>query len=97
MNNSDVESLYPRIFHQSMRGVFCRNLQASLKRHVKGEVKCKHIEDTLIVDIYGFNGIVFRYTHENISSEIVQGFATEACTQIIVKRYKRYIENLFFL
>lgn len=97
MNSYIGKNTHYGAYPLGMKGIFCRNLKTSLKRHVKGEVKCNTAGETLIVDIYGVNNTVFRYTHENISSEIVQGFATEIYTQIIVKRYKRYIENLFFL
>lgn len=81
----------------SMQRVFCNNLKKSLKNHIKGEVKCNTINDILIVDIYAPTSIVFRYTLDNITSEIVQGFASETCTQIILKKYKKYVENLFFM
>ena len=76
---------------QSMKGVFCSNLTQALKAQVKGEVKCHTVDESLIVDIYGANGTVFRYKHDNISSEIVHGFASEACATIIMKRYRGYI------
>ena len=85
------------IVKQNMYWCFCHNLKHSLKTIIKGEVKCHVEDDMLIVTIFSTNNVIFRYTHGNIYSEIVQGFASETCTQIIYKRYKRYINNLFFL
>ena len=75
---------------------FAINLKRNLKTKVKGEVWSHIINDTLVIDIYGVNGIVFRYTLENLSSEIVQGLSSEMLSDHIHKRYKRYILNLFF-
>lgn len=82
---------------QELAGIFCNQLKRNLKFYVKGEIKCHITDNTLIVDIYGVNDTVFRYTLIGIYSEIVHGFTNEMCTQIIVKRYKRYILNLFLL
>lgn len=92
-----VKNSHYGAYPQGFAGVFCNNLKNKLKHNVKGEIKAHIVNDTLIVDIYGVNNIVFRYTQNNIYSEIVQGFASETCTQIIVKRYKRYILNLFLM
>ena len=81
----------------SMQVLFARRLKTILKTEIKGEVHTHIVDDTIIVDIYGVNSIVFRYTRYNISSEIVQGLNSEMLANSIVKRYTKYIRNLFFL
>lgn len=73
-----------------------KELYFNLKKEIKGTVYSEIVDDTLKVTIYGANGIVFRYTRENMQSEIVQGLSIEIVTEIIVKRYKKYILNLYF-
>lgn len=77
--------------------ILARELKYKLKHVLKGEVKTSVCDDTLIVDVYGANSTVFRYTMKHITSEIVQGFTSEMACNIIVKRYKSYINNLYFL
>lgn len=76
---------------------YVRTIKEELKKHIKGSIKCHIAEDTIIVDIFGVNDIVFRYTYKLSAYEIVQGFSCSTLAQIIVKRYKSYINNLYFL
>lgn len=75
---------------------FVINLKHTLKPQVKGEVKIHINEDTLYVRIFGANNIVFYHTQIIEHSEIVQGLSSAKVTEVIVKKYKRYITNLFF-
>ena len=79
-----------------MCGCFVKQLKNNLKQGIKGELRCHIISDTLIVDIYARNNIVFRYTCDCITHQIVQGLTSEMCYKTIEKRYRRYINNLYF-
>lgn len=77
--------------------IYKKYLKQLLKNEIKGEVHCTFVQDTLLVDIYGANSIVFRYTRKNMFSEIVQGVPSKTIADIIVQRYKDYILNLYFM
>ena len=79
---------------QSIMSCAVRN---NLKKEIKGSVKTTVVEDTLIVDIYAVNGIVYRYTLRNLCEQIVQGLNSQMVAKNIVKQYRAYIKNLFFL
>ena len=81
----------------TMQVYFARNLKALLKTFIKGDVRTYLKGDDLQVHIYSVNGIVYHYTLENLSSEIVQGLSSETLAHRILKWYKGYINNLFFL
>lgn len=74
-----------------------KNVRNILKSKIKGEVHCHVADDTLIVDIYAVNSIVFKYTLHGLAGEIVQGKSSDELARMIFKRYKQYIENLLFL
>ena len=75
---------------------FVPTLKHTLKTQVKGEVKVNINNDTLYVRIFGANDIVFYHTQIFEHSELVQGLSSAKVTEVIVKKYKRYITNLFF-
>ena len=81
----------------TMQVLFARNTKAQLLEKIVGSVQTYLTDDSLVVNIYGANDIVFRYTLNNLTHAIVQGFTSERLVQIIYKRYRQYIENLFFL
>lgn len=74
-----------------------QHIKSILKQEIKGSIKTHIVEETLIIDIYAVNDIVFRYTLRNISEQIVQGLNSQMVAQKIVKQYRAYIKNLFFL
>lgn len=80
-----------------MKSEFARAVKRALKQSIKGEVNCHIIQETLIIDIYGVNDICYRYTMNNISSEIVQGLTSKTVAYKVTKWYRSYINNLFFL
>lgn len=84
------------ISEYELNTTFSKALKTRLKQELKGEIVCKLFGDTLYVTIYGVNDIIFKYTWYNLTSEIVQGLTSERLSQIIVKRYRQYITNLFF-
>ena len=100
MNEYEIKlSIKPRNtgkYHESTTK-FAINLKHYLKKKIKGEVWCHLVDDTLVVDIYGVNSIVYRYTREDMATQIVQGLYSEMLGELIYKRYRRYIENLFFM
>lgn len=81
----------------TMQVLFARNVKSQLLERVKASVQTYINEDTLTVRIYGVNDIVFENKTYHISERIVQGYTSEMCVETIVKRYKQYITNLFFL
>ena len=76
---------------------FSKNVKTRLKEYIKGHINCKIYSDTLTVSIYAVNDIVFRYTLEDMSPKIVTGLTSEQLVQVIVKQYRRYINNLYFM
>lgn len=89
--------MHNQCYYKEANTIFAKSLKLAIKNTIKGAVNCHLLDDTLIVDIYGANNIIFKYTLPNLSSEIVQGLSSERLAQSIVKRYKQYITNLFFL
>lgn len=67
-----------------------------VKRQIKGEVFWHIVNDTLVVDIFGVNDIVFRFTMECLSRAIVQGLTGQKLASCIIVEYKKYINFLFF-
>ena len=80
-----------------MKETFTRNLTTALKKIIKGKVHCCIVKDTLVVDIESTHRTGWKYILPNLSSEIVQGFTSKKCAEIIVKQYTTYIRNLYFL
>lgn len=74
-----------------------QHIKSILKQEIKGSIKTHIVEEKLIVDIYAVNNIVFRYTLINLSEQIVHGLYSEMVAKDIVKQYRAYIRNLFFL
>ena len=73
------------------------SLYDELKTRVKGNVYVDLQNDVIIVTLHNKLGTPFRWTLENIQSEIVRGLDVKMVTETIVKSYKRYILNQFFL
>lgn len=74
-----------------------QRIKSILKQEIKGSIKTHIVEETLIIDIYAINNIVFRSTLRNLSEQIVHGLSSEMVAKNIVKQYRAYIRNLFFL
>lgn len=74
-----------------------QEIQKAIKSKIKGVVHCNIVENMLIIDIYSINHTVFRYTRNNMSSEIVQEETAETIAEYVFKQYKNYINNLFFI
>lgn len=79
-----------------MNRQFANCVKQQLLQHVQGYVKFWLNGDDMQITIFAPNGSIFKYTHQQLSSAIWQGFTSEICTQIILKRYKQYIRNLYF-
>lgn len=79
-----------------MNKQFAYCVKQHLSQHVKGYVKFWLIGDDMEITIFSENGIKFKYTHKNLSSAIWQGFTSETCSQIILKRYKQFIYKTYF-
>lgn len=73
-----------------------QHIKAILKQEIKGSINTHIVEETLIVDIYAVNNIVFRSILRNLSEQIVHGLSSEMVAKNIVKQYRAYIRNLFF-
>ena len=72
-------------------------LHDELKTRVKGNVYVDIQVDAIVVTIHNKLGTPFRYTLENIQSEIVRGLDVKVVAENIVKLYKKYILNQFFM
>ena len=81
----------------TMETYFAKNLKIKLKETIIGEVHCRIYNDTLKVAIYAPNSIVYYYTQENLSQEIVHGLTSELLAHKVVKWYRSYINRLYFL
>ena len=77
-----------------------KTLRIALEKEIMLEVKgVKHvyfIDDTLYIRVYGVNDIVYEYKRPHISNDINYGFTSRLIAQDFIKKYKRYVLNLFF-
>lgn len=103
MNKQDVQSMCQKLSLSSTYGytkpvekIWADNLKNKLTLKIKGEIKYTLIEDTLLVDIYSINYMVYRYTINNLHCKILGGYDVEMVAQSICKGYKGYINNLYF-
>ena len=76
--------------------IFSQNLKQRLKSEIKGNVHFHLQDDTLIVDISATHNVYWKYIHNNLSSELVQGLTSEMLSEAIVKQYTKFIRNLYF-
>ena len=72
-------------------------LYEQLKTYVKGKVYVDISADYLIVTIYGQTGTVFRWTLAHSESAIAYGLDSKTVAQTIVKKYKNFVLNQYFL
>ena len=75
---------------------FADCVKSILTNKIKGNVRYWLEDDRITFTIFCENGIKFSYKCYNISSEIVQGYSSETCAYEIVKRYRHFINNLYF-
>ena len=73
-------------------------VQASLQSHIKARVSTDLIGDTLVVSITAIQDIVYTYSYHFDAFVLELPPETLVCHIVkkALKRYKRYIKNLFF-
>lgn len=99
IDTDNINQLYPKYtygYSKPVEQLWANKLKQSLTLKIKGEIKYTIIDDTLIIDIFGVNYLVYRYTISNLSCKIMGGFDVEMVAENITKGYKKYIINLYF-
>lgn len=81
---------------ETLTGYFSKVLFKRLKDTVRGEVHVHVYCGTLIVDIYATNGIVYRYTRDNVSVELCEGTTVDWYVSDIVRNYRKFLNRTFF-
>ena len=76
---------------------FARNLETHLQKSVKGDIHCVVHNDELTVRIYGTNGTAFYHKFENLYILMFNGVDSKTCAFEVLKRYRVFITNLYFL
>lgn len=79
-----------------MEKIFTSAIKKQLKQRIKGDLSVHVIDDTLIVDIHPIGLYTWRYTVDNLSLELSTGLSSRIATEVIVKRYKKYIFSQHF-
>lgn len=70
-------------------------LEQEILLEVKGVKRIYFIDDTLYIRVHAVNDIVYEYKRPHISGDVNDGWTARLITQDFVKKYKRYVLNLF--
>lgn len=80
-----------------MEKIFRVKLKRQLQERIKGNISVHIIDDTLIIDINPLGLTPFHYIIKNIAVQISIGLSAKIVSDVIVKQYKKYILNQYFL
>ena len=72
-------------------------LKRQLQKLIKGDISVHVIDDTLIISINPFDLNPWHYTISNIAVQLSVGLTSKIVADVIVKQYKKYIFNQYFL
>lgn len=79
-----------------MERIFTENLKKQLHERIKGDLSVHIVDDKLVVDIQPAALCTFRYTLDNIRVNIATGLSSTIVANDIIKKYKKYILNIFY-
>ena len=80
-----------------MEKIFRVKLKRQLQERIKGNISVHIIDDTLIIDINPLGLNPWHYTISNIAVQISIGLSAKIVSDVIVKQYRKYILNQYFL
>ena len=80
-----------------MERTFRMKLKRQLQKQIKGYISVHVIDDTLIIDIDPLDLHPWHYTISNIAVQLSIGLSSKIVSDVIVKQYKKYILNQYFL
>lgn len=80
-----------------MEKIFRTKLKKQLRERIKGDISVHIIDDTLIIDINPLGSYPWHYTISNIAVQMSIGLSLKIVSDVIVKQYKKYILNQYFL
>ena len=80
-----------------MEKIFRTKLKKQLRERIKGDISVHIIDDTLIIDINPLGSYPWHYTINNIAVQMSIGLSSKIVSDVIVKQYKKYILNQYFL
>ena len=80
-----------------MEKIFRMKLKSQLKERIKGDISVHVIDDTLIIDINPLGLHPWHCTISNIAVQLSIGLSSKIVSDVIVKQYKKYILNQYFL
>lgn len=80
-----------------MEKIFRVKLKRQLQERIKGNISVHIIDDTLIIDINPLGLNPWHYTISNIAVQISIGLSVKIVSDVIVKQYRKYILNQYFL
>lgn len=80
-----------------MEKIFRMKLKKQLQERIKGDISVHVIDDTLIIDINSLGLNPFHYIISNIAVQMSIGLSSKIVSDVIVKQYKKYILNQYFI
>ena len=80
-----------------MKSIYKNNVKNHLKSFIKGKIKVRIENDTMIVTIYPVGLKSYTYKVYDLTATIVSGYPSSMLANSIVKEYKHYIKNQFFI
>ena len=80
-----------------MEKIFRMKLKRQLQERIKGDICVHVIDDTLIIDINTLGLYPWHYTISNIAVQLSVGLSSKIVSDVIVKQYKKYILNQYFV
>lgn len=80
-----------------MEKIFRVKLKRQLQERIKGNISVHIIDDTLIIDINPLGLNPWHYTISNIAVQTSIGLSVKIVSDVIVKQYRKYILNRYFL
>lgn len=78
-----------------MLRIIAKNIKSNLSKHIKGNITCKFIGNTLIVDIFS-NNLSYRYTKSFRNLDISYGLNSIVLADEIIRDYTLCVKKQFF-
>lgn len=79
-----------------MERIFIENLKKQLHERIRGDLFIHIVDDKLVVDIKLAGLRTWKYTLDNIRVNIATGLSSTNVSNVIVKKYKKYILSQHF-
>lgn len=80
-----------------MERIFKNALKKQLRKRIKGTISVHVTNDTLIIEIFDNIHRPWRYAIYNLSVKLSRGLSSSSLSDVIVKDYKKYVFNQYFI